>query len=74
MILCARRDHVNRARNADHTESMRKVCTFYDCKIYYHGRHIFLLEIYEVRKGLWALFFCLCVSDADWLGKQTLIT
>ena len=39
-----------------------------------HGRHIFWGEIYEVRKGLWALFFCLCVSDADWLGKQTLIT
>ena len=28
-----------------------------------HGRPIFE-EIHEVRKGL-------CVSDADWLGKQT---
>ena len=41
-----------------------------------HGRRIFG-EIHEVRKGLWAfLFVCLwaCLSDADWLDRQTLIT
>ena len=30
-------------------------------------------EKFTVRKGLWA-FSCLGFSDADWLGRQTLIT
>ena len=39
-----------------------------------HGRQIFW-EIHEVRKDVCGLFFSwLCFSDADWLGRQTLIT
>ena len=36
-----------------------------------HGR-VFVWEIHQVRKGLWASW--LCFSGADWLGRQTLIT
>ena len=34
----------------------------------------FFWEIPEMRKGLWAFFSRLCFSDADWLGKQALVT
>ena len=38
-----------------------------------HGRQIYE-EMYEVRKGLWAFFSWLCLSGADWLGRQTPVT
>ena len=37
-----------------------------------HDRRIFR-EVHEARKGLW-VFSWLCFSDADWLGRKTLIT
>ena len=54
-----RRDHVNRARNADHTAracemfvySRVKITRLYD----YQTWHTFW-EIHEVRKGMWAFF------------------
>ena len=55
-----RRDHVNRARNADHTtwtcerfvSSIVKVARLYD----YQTWRTHFGEIHEVRKGLWAFF------------------
>ena len=51
-----RRDHVNRARNADHAARTREsLAHSTDSLIIKHGGHIFG-KIHEVRKGIWAFF------------------
>ena len=64
-----RRDHVNRARNADTQREYAKGL-FYsqDYMIIKHGRHIFW-EINEVRKGMWDFFFIGLFGC--WLAGQT---
>ena len=52
---------------------MQKVCLFFsqNNEFYdYQTWETFFLDIYDVRKGLWAFF----LDCADWLGRQTLIT
>ena len=55
-----RRDHVNRARNADHAASMWKVCLFYsqNNKIVWLSNmaDTIFYKSQEVCKGMWALF------------------
>ena len=74
-----RRDHVNRARNTDHAA---RTCERF---VLFYGQNnktvwlsnmadIFLKQIYEVRKGMWAFFSWLCFPGSDWLGRQALIT
>ena len=61
-----RRDHVNRARNADHAA---RTCEGCDCAIIKPGRNIFG-EIHEVRKGMWAFFLdCTFRMLIGWAGK-----
>ena len=72
-----RRDHVNRARNADHAVrtcerfvySTVKITRSYD---YQTWADTFFWEIHEVRKGMWAFcFYCLIVLFSCWLAGQT---
>ena len=67
-----RRDHVNKAWNADYAArtceksvySIVKETTFYDYKTW------FVWEIHEVRKGLWAFFLgCTFRMLIGWAGK-----
>ena len=67
-----RRDHVNRARNADHAEGLIERFVYFIVRItrlfdYQTWRTLF--EILEVRKGLWAFF--LIVLFRCWLAAQT---
>ena len=70
------RDHVNRARTADHAARTREKFVYSVVKVTrLYQPTPFFLEIHEVRKDLWAFFLdCTSVSSADWLGRHTPIT
>ena len=73
MILCAFGTWRPSTKYRSHSENMQKVCLFFsqNNEFYdYQTWETFFLDIYDVRKGLWAFF----LDCADWLGRQTLIT
>ena len=69
---------MNGARNADHAERVRerfaysivKITRLYD---YQTWRKHYLISSWGAQRFV-GLFSWLCVSDADWLGRQTPIT
>ena len=68
-----RRDHENRAWNADQAARTceRFVYSIVKMRFYdYKTWSTFVWEIPEVRKGLWAFFFFLIVIFACWLAGQ----
>ena len=67
-----RRDHVNRARNADHAARTCERFVYSIVKI----TRLYDYQTWQTRfwRNLLELFSWLCFSDADWLRRQTPIT
>ena len=69
MILCARRDQVNRARNADHAAKTFEMFVYSIVKItrfYYRLSNMVdtFTNTYEVHKGMWVSFLLIIYASA----------
>ena len=84
MILCAGTRSTSRSREQStkrrsRSKNMQMVCLFYSqnnkIECLSTMTDTFSWGICAVRKGMWALCSWLCfLPDADWLGRETVIT